>query len=333
MFIARVHLDESIPRFSQPTSTPHIHHLAYADAVIIFSTGRQGAICRVIRALKEYEEIFGQMVSFPKSAFYMHPRTSNNVIRRIRDVTRCIQKKNLARKRRREKGKDPIIDVGLANQAHTQEATSKDFGADLDDHLAKILDQEGVPQAQSQEEPQVQSQNDTQTPVIAHTPTRAHNEDAYSSPTQVEDSSTQGDASSATPTSLGLQTPVRGQGTGLCHLNTEQATIPTVSTVAQHTKASVAKHTRRARSASEQSNVAGFYREASNDDSDPSVAGRVAIFESAGHHREFAGGGGHGSPSKTSQVPFGGRITRSQVRKEQSSAAVGTPISSQSPSF
>nr|GMC71792.1 uncharacterized protein LOC109157602 [Ipomoea batatas] len=157
MFIARVHLDESIPRFSQPTSTPHIHHLAYADAVIIFSIGRQGAICRVIRALKEYEEIFGQM-------------------------------------------------------AHTQEATTKDFGADLDDHLAKILDQEGVPQAQSQEEPQVQSQNDTQTPVLAHTPTRAHNEDAYSSPTQVEDSSTQGDASSAAPTSLGLQHQLGDRG-------------------------------------------------------------------------------------------------------------------------
>nr|GMD77066.1 uncharacterized protein LOC109150827 [Ipomoea batatas] len=306
------------------------------------------------------------------------------------------QKRTLAKKRRREKGKDPIIDVGLgtfsvpqvaigvgtstnpmlglshsqpvapipistcntftllqdvnetvlaegahiqedvhdttlATQAHTQEAATKDFDAELDDHLAKVLDQEGVPQ--SQEEPQVQSQNDTQTPVIAHNPTRANNEDAYSSPTQVEDSSTQGDACSAAPISMGLHTPVREQGTGLCPLNTEQATIPTVSPVAHNTKAPVTKRTRRTRSASEQSNVAGFYREASDDDddSDSSVAGRVAIFESAGRNREFVGG--HGSPPKTSKVPFGGRITRSQVRPEQSSAAVGTPISSQSPSL
>nr|GMD90044.1 hypothetical protein Iba_chr14dCG5850 [Ipomoea batatas]GMD92414.1 hypothetical protein Iba_chr14eCG8890 [Ipomoea batatas] len=305
------------------------------------------------------------------------------------------QKKHLAKKRRREKGKDPIIDVGLgnflvppvavgvgtstnpvlglshsqpvahvpistcnaftllqdvnetaqaegahtqevvhdttlANQAHTQEATTKDFDAELDDHLAKVLDQEGVPQVQLQEEPQ---ENDTQTPIIAHTPTRANNEDAYSSPTQVEDSSTQGDASSAAPIPMGLQTPVREQGTGLCLLNTEQATIPTVSPIAHNTKAPVTKRTRRTRSASEQSNVAGFYREASDDDddSDSSVAGRVAIFESAGRNREFVGG--HGSPPKTSKVPFGGRITRSQVRPEQSSAAVGTPISSQSPSL
>nr|GMD38033.1 uncharacterized protein LOC109147873 [Ipomoea batatas] len=261
------------------------------------------------------------------------------------------QKRTLAKKRRREKGKDPIIDVGLgnfsvpqvavgvgtstnpvlglshsqpvapipistcnaftllqdvnetaqaegthtqevahdttlANQAHTQEATTKDFDAELDDHLAKV-----------------------------------------------EDSSIQGDASSAAPISMGLQTPVREQGTGLCLLNTEQATIPTVSPVARNTKAPVTKRTRRTRSASEQSNVAGFYREASDDDddSDSSVAGRVAIFESAGRNREFVGG--HGSPPKTSKVPFGGRITRSQVRPEQSSAAVGTPISSQSPSL
>nr|GLL25139.1 hypothetical protein Itr_chr04CG16490 [Ipomoea trifida] len=153
-----------------------------------------------------------------------------------------------------------VHDTTLANQAHTQEATTKDFDADLDDHLAKVLDQEGVPQ--SQEEP------------------------------QVEDNSTQGDASSAAPTSLGLQTPVREHGTVLCLLNTEQATIPTVSPVAHHTKAPVTKCTKRTRSASEQSNVAGFYREASDDDDDnnSSVAGRVAIFESAGRNREFAGG-------------------------------------------
>ncbi|XP_019168027.1 PREDICTED: uncharacterized protein LOC109163776 [Ipomoea nil] len=92
MYLARVHLDNSVPRFSQPTGTPYIHHLAYADDVIIFSTGRQGAICKVIRALKEYEEISGQMVSFPKSDFYMHPDTSGWVIRRIRDITGCIHR-------------------------------------------------------------------------------------------------------------------------------------------------------------------------------------------------------------------------------------------------
>ncbi|XP_019157299.1 PREDICTED: uncharacterized protein LOC109153867 [Ipomoea nil] len=91
-FLARVYQDEAVLRFSQPPGTPHIHHLSYADDVIIFSTGRQGVICKVIRALKDYEGISGQMVSFPKSAFYMHPDTSGRVIRRIRDITRCIHR-------------------------------------------------------------------------------------------------------------------------------------------------------------------------------------------------------------------------------------------------
>nr|GLL25410.1 hypothetical protein DM860_018267 [Ipomoea trifida] len=153
------------------------------------------------------------------------------------------------------------------------------------------------------------TQEDVRDTTIAN---HAHTQEATNKDFDVDldDHLAKGDASSAAPTSLGLQTPVREQGTGLCLLNTEQATIPTVSPVAQHTKAPVARRTRRTRSASEQSNVAGFYREASDDDSNSSVAGRVATFESAGHHREFAGA--QDSPPKTSQVPFGGRITRSQ---------------------
>nr|GLL25652.1 uncharacterized protein LOC109178453 [Ipomoea trifida] len=139
----------------------------------------------------------------------------------------------------------------LAETTHTQEevhdteaqeANTKDFDADLDDHLVKVLGQEGV-----------------------------------------EDSSAHGDVSSAAPRSL----------------------------VAQRTEVvPVAKCTRRTQSASKQSNVAGFYCEASDDDSDSSLAGRVATFESTGCYKESARG--HGSSHKTSQVPFGGRITRSQ---------------------
>nr|GMC82512.1 hypothetical protein DM860_018267 [Ipomoea batatas] len=100
-----------------------------------------------------------------------------------------------------------VHDTTLANQAHTQEATTKDFDADLDDHLAKVLG--------------------------------SRRGSSVTGGTSVEDNSTHGDASSAAPTSLGLQTPVREHGIGL---------------------------------------------EASDDDDDnnSSVAGRVAIFESAG---------------------------------------------------
>nr|GMC91001.1 uncharacterized protein LOC109178453 [Ipomoea batatas] len=157
-------------------------------------------------------------------------------------------------------GDGDVHDTTLAETTHTQEevhdteaqeANTKDFDADLDDHLVK-------------------------------NPTKIHNEDdLYTSPTQVDDSSTHGDV-----------------------------TVPIISLVAQRTEVvPVAKRTRRTQSTSEQSNVAGFYREASDDDSDSSVASRVATFEFTGHYRESARG--NGSPPKTSQVLFGGRITRS----------------------
>ncbi|XP_019155176.1 PREDICTED: uncharacterized protein LOC109152048 [Ipomoea nil] len=90
VYLARVYDGTAVPRFTQPPGTPHIHHLAYADDVIIFSTARLGAIQEVIGALKEYEEISVQLVSFQKSAFYMHPRTPAYKIEQIRRATGCV---------------------------------------------------------------------------------------------------------------------------------------------------------------------------------------------------------------------------------------------------
>nr|GMC87007.1 hypothetical protein Iba_chr04dCG16170 [Ipomoea batatas] len=146
-------------------------------------------------------------------------------------------------------GGGDVHDTTLAETTHTQEevhdteaqeANTKDFDADLDDHLVK-------------------------------NPTKIHNEDdLYTSPTQVDDSSTHGDV-----------------------------TVPIISPVAQRTEVvPVAKRTRKTQSTSEQSNVAGFYREASDDDSDSLVTNRVATFEFTGHYRESARG--NGSPPKTS---------------------------------
>nr|GMD43961.1 uncharacterized protein LOC109153875 [Ipomoea batatas] len=53
---------------------------------------RQQAIQKVIAALKDYEEISGQLVSFQKTAFYMHPRTPERVVARVRRATGCVHK-------------------------------------------------------------------------------------------------------------------------------------------------------------------------------------------------------------------------------------------------
>ncbi|XP_019198182.1 PREDICTED: uncharacterized protein LOC109192010 [Ipomoea nil] len=44
VYLAHVYDGTTVPQFTQPPGTPHIHHLAYADDVIIFSTTRLGAV-------------------------------------------------------------------------------------------------------------------------------------------------------------------------------------------------------------------------------------------------------------------------------------------------
>nr|GMD68512.1 hypothetical protein Iba_chr12dCG9870 [Ipomoea batatas] len=182
------------------------------------------------------------------------------------------QRKNLAKRRKRDKGKSIIVDPNnvtipitqVEDEAGTSGVKACHQTADhapvfinntytilQDIHETQVLDQEGAPQYHLHEDPQNQSQNDNQIPVVNNL--------------------SQDDASSEAH-SLGLQ-----------------------------------KRNRHTRSAS-QSNVDDFYRDASDEDSDSS---KVDKGEFAGQHRVFAMG--HGSPPKNTRVPFGGRVTRSQI--------------------
>nr|GMC86511.1 phospholipid-transporting ATPase 2-like [Ipomoea batatas] len=112
------------------------------------------------------------------------------------------------------------------------------------------------------------------------------------------------------PVTAGPQTPLREAGTGGCGLNTDQVLIPTISPVAHPSSpAPTVKHLRRTKSSSEGSNVAMFYREASDDESESSIAGTIALFESVGRIKTSLG---HGSPPRVPHVPFGDRFTPPQ---------------------
>nr|GMC82746.1 Retrovirus-related Pol polyprotein from transposon RE2 [Ipomoea batatas] len=107
------------------------------------------------------------------------------------------------------------------------------------------------------------------------------------------------------PVTAGPQTPLRDAGTGGCGLNTDQVLIPTISPVAHPSSpAPTVKHLRRTKSSSEGSNIAMFYREASDDESESSIAGTIALFESVGRIKTSLG---HGSPPRVPHVPFGDR--------------------------
>ncbi|VFQ94006.1 unnamed protein product [Cuscuta campestris] len=75
---------------AMPRDAPHIHHLPYADDIVIFTSARGDTLGRVRAVLHSYEQISGQAVSFPKSAFYMHPKALVPMLERVRDTLgRC----------------------------------------------------------------------------------------------------------------------------------------------------------------------------------------------------------------------------------------------------
>ncbi|VFQ97942.1 unnamed protein product [Cuscuta campestris] len=87
--LARLYADPIVARFTQPRDAPHIHHLAYADDIVIFTSARGDTLERVRAVLRSYEQISGQAVSLPKSAFFMHPKALAPVLERVRDTLEC----------------------------------------------------------------------------------------------------------------------------------------------------------------------------------------------------------------------------------------------------
>lgn len=69
--------------FTQPEGGPQIHHLAFADDLIVFTCGKGEAIQGTMRAIEYYESVSGQLVNKNKSAFYVHEKTSGEVVRKV----------------------------------------------------------------------------------------------------------------------------------------------------------------------------------------------------------------------------------------------------------
>nr|GMC64549.1 uncharacterized protein LOC109164037 [Ipomoea batatas] len=221
------------------------------------------------------------------------------------------QRKHQNRKARKEKGKSPIVeslnDVGTTT-AITEVGFRRDEATTSRDTTFYIP----ITTSNDFAELQVDDDNQTSQTAPVFQPLAPTDCTGQLSPI-LEDSS---------------QTPLRETGTGGCGLNTNQVLIPTTSSVAHPSSpAPTVKHLRRTKSSSEGSNVAMFYREASDDESESSIAGTIALFESVGRIKTSLG---HGSPPRVPHVPFGDRFTHPQVQHERSSVSSCTPTSSHS---
>nr|XP_016474344.1 PREDICTED: uncharacterized protein LOC107796124 [Nicotiana tabacum] len=71
--------------FSMVQSGPQVTHLAYADDVVIFSSGGKRALKLVMHQLQNYEKCFGQLINTGKSYFLVDPKASNITIQRIKE--------------------------------------------------------------------------------------------------------------------------------------------------------------------------------------------------------------------------------------------------------
>lgn len=58
-----------------PKWSPNINHLYYVDDTILFCSGHPGSMKKMIRILRDYEYVSGNIVNLAKRLFYLHEKT------------------------------------------------------------------------------------------------------------------------------------------------------------------------------------------------------------------------------------------------------------------
>ncbi|XP_059295549.1 uncharacterized protein LOC132048883 [Lycium ferocissimum] len=82
LFDDQKYIGYGMPKWSNP-----FNHLAYADDTIIFASAYPESLRRVMKVLKDYEQISGQLINNDKSSFYLHSKVGNGISQSVRDIT------------------------------------------------------------------------------------------------------------------------------------------------------------------------------------------------------------------------------------------------------
>ncbi|WMV28797.1 hypothetical protein MTR67_022182 [Solanum verrucosum] len=82
-----LHKDDKFKGYGMPKWSPEINHLSYADDTILFCSGDRTSIIKMMRILRGYEKISGQLINKAKSAFYLHDETLLIVAIRLRKLS------------------------------------------------------------------------------------------------------------------------------------------------------------------------------------------------------------------------------------------------------
>ncbi|XP_075099398.1 uncharacterized protein LOC107806947 [Nicotiana tabacum] len=79
--------DKSFIGFGMPKWSEHLNHLAYDDDTIIFASAHCLSLRKITVVLGKYEKISGQMISKPKSSYYIYSKVAHGLFQAVGDST------------------------------------------------------------------------------------------------------------------------------------------------------------------------------------------------------------------------------------------------------
>ncbi|WMV39051.1 hypothetical protein MTR67_032436 [Solanum verrucosum] len=83
--------DQKYKDFGLPKWSPVINHLSYADDTILFCSGQSYSMKKMMKVVRDYEHVSGQMVNLDKSFVYLREKVPLGVCRKIKRITSIKQ--------------------------------------------------------------------------------------------------------------------------------------------------------------------------------------------------------------------------------------------------
>jgi len=80
-------MDQDFKGFGVPKWSPEINHMSYANDTILFCSGQPSSMKKMMKVLRGYEKVSGQMVNLDKSLVYLHEKVSIGICSKIRRIT------------------------------------------------------------------------------------------------------------------------------------------------------------------------------------------------------------------------------------------------------
>ncbi|XP_060181532.1 uncharacterized protein LOC132611140 [Lycium barbarum] len=82
-----LHDDPAFKGYGMPKWIPHLNHLSHADDTILFCSADPVSLRKMMKVLRNYEKVSGQLVNNEKSSFYLHEKVPTSVVGRVKRKT------------------------------------------------------------------------------------------------------------------------------------------------------------------------------------------------------------------------------------------------------